>query len=354
MSMTAFIPKTIKVGYQSRKDTYSGKLAYVIYYDEKNKLRKEESWNNWIDKNIDSNDFDNIPLDGFVLNKKTGDYSDWFHRQAYIRVYDPRGFEFEITVNNLLYILENCNCIKGKGLEGKFCYGWVGKELLLLPENSLSYNESKKYSDLIFNPVKIKKSELKVGNVYKMKSGNKVIYLGKYDNYFDHYRTYHLSKGYVVSRNKSIHCYLSASRIDDLNEENFNWRVNKSASFNPMEDCNETVEVSDMLKWLNRIVSYTGEARVNYTKKDLNDLINKDINSFKAMTEDGWMEFKTFIYSNTDILFVEYNKETPYGWSTHRESALENLPQEIDIYYNGIFVNGKLIEKKDELIYEKK
>lgn len=28
-------------------------------------------------------------------------------------------FEFEITIENLLYILENANPIKGKGLEGE-------------------------------------------------------------------------------------------------------------------------------------------------------------------------------------------------------------------------------------------
>ena len=45
--MSIYIPKKIKVGYQDRSDTYTGKLAYVIYYDEKNKLRKEKSWNGW-------------------------------------------------------------------------------------------------------------------------------------------------------------------------------------------------------------------------------------------------------------------------------------------------------------------
>jgi len=36
-----FLPKTIKVGYQSRSDTYTGQLAYVIYYDQRNVLRKK-------------------------------------------------------------------------------------------------------------------------------------------------------------------------------------------------------------------------------------------------------------------------------------------------------------------------
>jgi hypothetical protein len=50
-----------------------------------------------------------------------------------VRVYDPRNFEFEISVANLLYILEETSSLKGKGLEGEFVYAWEGKELVLLP-----------------------------------------------------------------------------------------------------------------------------------------------------------------------------------------------------------------------------
>lgn len=48
--MPIFIPKKINVGFQKRDDTYTGKLAYIIYYDETGKLRKETSWNGWRDK----------------------------------------------------------------------------------------------------------------------------------------------------------------------------------------------------------------------------------------------------------------------------------------------------------------
>lgn len=43
MNTNIFIPTKINVGFQERKDTYTGKLAYVIYFDEKGKLRKETS-----------------------------------------------------------------------------------------------------------------------------------------------------------------------------------------------------------------------------------------------------------------------------------------------------------------------
>jgi hypothetical protein len=90
MKTSIFIPKTIKVGFQNREGTYTGKLAYVIYYDHKGKLREEASWQSWRDKKISDVDFENVPTQGFVLNKKVGDYcSGWDHRQAYCRVYDP-------------------------------------------------------------------------------------------------------------------------------------------------------------------------------------------------------------------------------------------------------------------------
>src|SRR5581483_10905297 len=125
--MTIFLPKRINVGYQKRTDTFTGKLAYVIYFDGKGKLRKETSWNSWRNKAIPNEEFDNVPTEGFVLNKKVGGNKyNWNPRQTYSRIYDPRGFEFEITIPNLLYILENTNCIKGKGIEGKLVYGWEG------------------------------------------------------------------------------------------------------------------------------------------------------------------------------------------------------------------------------------
>ena len=175
------IPEKIRVGYERRSDTYSGKLGYVIYYRGK-KLAKEQSWNNWIDKTLGYNDYDNVPTEGFVLNRSAGGYATgWNHRRTYIRVYDPRGFEIEISTENLLFILENCDCLKGKGLEGKFIYSWDGKDLVLLPCNSVDYQDNMK---------RIKKTvaanltpgSLVIGKTYKVKDfGNMLdlVYLGR-------------------------------------------------------------------------------------------------------------------------------------------------------------------------------
>lgn len=185
ISTTIYVPKKIKVGFNKRSDTYTGKLAYVIYYDEKGKLRKETSWNSWRDKSIDSEEYDNEPTSGFVLNKKVGDYSgDWGnHRQAYCRIYDPRGFEFEITINNLLFILEHCTCCPGKGLEGDFVYGWDGKDLVLLPTNSPDYIEIEQYSKRINERKTLKGKDLIIGATYLTKDNEEWVYMGRFDKW---------------------------------------------------------------------------------------------------------------------------------------------------------------------------
>ncbi len=267
MKSQLFIASKVKVGFNLRQDTYSGKLGYVIGFDGK-KWRKEPSWDGWrlhykdgpemekkkqiayaddlkrttdhfhsmenslktnpssyppghymreyindgIDKYLkqrglesyekynpnlgrDSSnkgiipmEFDNVPTEGFVLNKKVGGYSNgWDHRSTYCRVYDPRGFEFEITVPNLLFILQECNAMKGKGLEGEFVYAWDGKDLVLLPTSSEDYKASDVYTKAQQGKVSVK--ELEVGLTYKHKTMIDYVYLGRF-NYFQNNHDY--------------------------------------------------------------------------------------------------------------------------------------------------------------------
>lgn len=260
MNSKLFIADKVKVGFNPREDTYSGKLGYVIGHDGK-KWRKEPSWdgwryhhmdeadyqqkrleqyndrlaktkkdhlyyidyaakntNNWYkqyadmteeqfienqlgsyekfkpslgrvssDKGLMPLEFDNVPTEGFVLNKKVGGYSNgWDHRSTYCRVYDPRGFEFEINVPNLLFILQECNAMKGKGLEGTFVYAWDGKDLVLLPTSSQDYQESQKFTEMQSQKIGVK--DLVEGCTYKTKQMDDYIYMGKFNCFSDNYQ----------------------------------------------------------------------------------------------------------------------------------------------------------------------
>ena len=125
-------------------------------------------------------EFDNVPTEGFVLNKKAGGYSSgWNHRQTYCRIYDPRGFEFEVSIPNLLFILEECNSNKGKGLEGEFVYSWEGKDLVLLPTSSPDFKSSSYFTNA--QTKKVAAKDLKPGFIYETKQLKHLVFLGKFD-----------------------------------------------------------------------------------------------------------------------------------------------------------------------------
>jgi len=174
-----FIAPKIRVGFQSRSDCFTGKLAYIIYYDTQGKIRKETSWNSWRDKKIAPLEFDNKPMDGFTINKDIKRYhGGWFSsNRTMVRIHDPRGFEFEVTTENLIAILMHTDCLR-RGLIGEFVYAWSGTDLILLPTNSEEYNNGQKYTEGLGKRVSVK--DLIPGISYKTKRKGDVVYLGRF------------------------------------------------------------------------------------------------------------------------------------------------------------------------------
>ena len=205
MDNKLFIPKILKRGYNERSDTYTGKLAFVIYQDDKGVWRQEKSWRGWCQFPRDSKHrrwnyakwqyenegetygedltpivFENEPTEGFVLNKQVGGarYSYGHNtRVEKCRVFDPRGFEFEICVPNLLFIFQECNAYKGKGLEGQFVYAWDRQNLVLLPVGCEEYKQSKEYSKGVAKKFSLK--DLKPYHIYVDKEGETHNYIGR-------------------------------------------------------------------------------------------------------------------------------------------------------------------------------
>ena len=80
-----FIPQKIKVGYREKEDTYLGLLAHITYYDEKGVLRRKASWDSQRDHLIEPKEFDNVPTEGFTINKSVG-YS-YYPSNCFFRIY---------------------------------------------------------------------------------------------------------------------------------------------------------------------------------------------------------------------------------------------------------------------------
>jgi len=103
------------------------------------------------------------------------------------------------VINNLVFILEECSSIKGKGLEGEFVYAWDGAELMLLPVSSQEYKDSVAYKDACQN--KVTKKDMKEGCCYLNKDGDEVMYLGRLPYWSQHpeynEKTYYIQAGFT-------------------------------------------------------------------------------------------------------------------------------------------------------------
>lgn len=176
MKKNLYIPEKICVGFQKSEDTFTGKLAFIVYWDDKGVLRKEKSFNGWIDKNIPIMEIENKPHSGFMLNKDlTRNCYHFGSGRSVIRVYDPNDFEFEINCSNLISLLANSDCSKNEIIE-ECVYAWDGTELILLPTNSLEYQESIKFTNKHGNSLSTR--DLIKGYSYATKkSSNTFVYI---------------------------------------------------------------------------------------------------------------------------------------------------------------------------------
>lgn len=353
------IPKQLKVGYQKRTDTYSGKLAYVTYIDKKGKVAKHMSWEHWRSKEMDVNDYDNVPTEGFVLNKRVGGHkSGWNFRQTKCRVFDPRGFEIEISMENLLYILQECTSTKGKGLEGEFVYAWQGPELILLPVCSEDYKAS---SELIEKTEKITMKDLKIGSAYKGKESDYLVYIGKMEwylwqdkqevvsgsSYYRRYRNWNELKKVILPtffdpKDRIFRGYKNMEKLDYLIDtdvitmddvagycENFketsayqNQFIKEPAINDSLDNWNEYVEKNDNYSWgeyliMKRptdenIIVMRGERKKRYQNKSYTEWLYENKISYYTSQEEKERAEKEFndncktVYTFKNLGYVQY------------------------------------------------
>lgn len=209
MDNDLFIPTKLRVGFVEDTSTFTGKLAYVIYYDEKGKIRKEPSWNGWRDKNIPSIELDNTPMLGYVLNRGVERYGYHGSGRSMIRIHDPRNFEFEISIDNLVGILMN-NDVSKRDIQGECVFAWSGSDLILLPVNSEEYKTSQRYTEK--QSQKVSTKELIKGATYvKKKDHTPYRYLGHFE-WFDYMDNTSLKQ--TISKGKKHLFYTAVQKFD--------------------------------------------------------------------------------------------------------------------------------------------
>lgn len=319
MKNQLFIPDKLKVGFQTRSDTYTQKLAYVIYFDKKGVLRKETSWQSWRDKKVSPVEYDNVPTEGFVLNKGVGGarYSDWNARNEYIRVYDPRDFEFEISVANLLFILRDCACSPGKGLEGKFVYAWDKNNLVLLPAVSQEFAASKGFTDL--QDKKVSKKDLIHGATYLTKNQQELMYVGKFNYYYMVSPKYNRGQYVLNEKDKGVvlvHAFWDGTKFKYM-QDTKNIAVLKSEVVSP--------EYSSLVSRYNKTIHAKRPVGLKLREKKLDLIANKKDGIFFKEKDGNFVQYyyryndnsihdeKIFSFKNGAVRYDYNNTVYAYG-----------------------------------------
>lgn len=177
-----------KVGFNNRGDTYTQKLGFINTLKIDGTWKNKASYDKWVDNTIAEEEYDNIPLEGFVINNNVGYMSYGDGREPKVRVLDPRGFEIELTMANFFHII-SFGVDSGKALVGEYVYCYIDERL------SLMNTKDPNYKDLVDTKVKpFINQELVIGNCYyttlspyklsgwydKKNENERYIFIGKY------------------------------------------------------------------------------------------------------------------------------------------------------------------------------
>lgn len=326
-----FIPKKLRVGFVKREGTFDGQLSYVIYYDATGKLRKQDSFEGWRDSKIEPVEWDNVPTAGFMLNKghKRYNFSGFGHDKLVIRIYDPRGAEFEIDPRNLVGLLMHADCSK-RQIVDEVVYAWAGKELVLLPCNSEEYQTACNYTKL--QSTKVGARNLKPGAIYITRSEGHVMYLGHYMYYekkdgarSKEYRTEYESQQHVdrnVRRDIVIHdarvgakqhMFCDVSKDDKVSS----WRAVKSVAAEIAGVVNEHCDdrFSAVLEKFRNDDDHF--AIVGYEKSELPSDFWSSLPKNKSPRYYWSSECTAFTEHNGDIYRVTFSRNDKHSYETY-------------------------------------
>ena len=152
-------------------------LGQLTHYEEKapaTSKKRMEQCDSRSSKDSEGVIFDNVPMVGFRISRSQRRLG-WNNRSEVIQIEDPRGFEVQITIANLIMLTDN-NLLENGEILRECIWGRDGNNNVLLPVNSEPYKQALENLDRIASSVRPKSVE--VGNEVLLKNGNIGRYMG--------------------------------------------------------------------------------------------------------------------------------------------------------------------------------
>lgn len=163
-------PEQIYVGYQPREDELP--LAFAVdSTNNKTKLTVD----GWRDKSINPSIFTNEPLAGFKID---GTSRRWSTSNVLFEVTDPRGFNLQISAENMMLIINTIGIAKGGVIQGN-CYWAFNQGKAFLCSDAMGFTEQLLLKRSMKKYKTIKCQDCKVGDTFWSSDGfSKITYMG--------------------------------------------------------------------------------------------------------------------------------------------------------------------------------
>ena len=184
MLSTIKIPEKVYVGFQGRRSEDEVPLGFMTpYTTDQAGIKRRASVDNWAkgyysntEKTFNSVILDNKPMIGFKIGRDIRRSGGWNGSGAsYVRVADPRGFELEITIENLVMCM-SANLVDNGEIIQECVWGRDGNRNMLLPTNSEPFKDSIQTKAKLDTVISLR--QIKPGDEIALITGETGIYFG--------------------------------------------------------------------------------------------------------------------------------------------------------------------------------
>lgn len=183
--MSVTIPEKVYVGFQGRRGEDEVPLGFMTpYTDDEAGRKRQATVDQWAGgrtygnaKTFNSVIIDNEPMYGFRLGRAIRRSGHFGSGASYVRIEDPRGFELEISIENLVAVLEDV-AMEHCEFVGALVWGRTAgsqKNLLMAVDSDL-YRSAVKTKSAVAAAKSSK--DFKIGDTIEAVTGETGVYMG--------------------------------------------------------------------------------------------------------------------------------------------------------------------------------
>ncbi|MCK9530997.1 MAG: hypothetical protein M0R77_10640 [Gammaproteobacteria bacterium] len=353
MSLSINIPDEHYVTFTFRSDDIYPLGFLVPEGKDQASIKKKATADQWASRSkvqVPAKTFKNKPMVGFEIRKSVQHYRSRGANKEVWRILDPRGFELEITNDNMEFIIDHCILDKGE-IISSCIWGREGSRNMLLPVDCDEYRAAIANTERLSKKASMR--DVKLGDHVTFKKGTRGRFLGKYYKYvleignqFDLSSTIEVSssKYYVFVDDKQELTISSSVQVSEINKSE------------PISEADAEVLVNQLIQVKNSSYRYSDAPVMMSTEKIEFNKFTPDYSPISNLDEVMPRGYYHAILTakNNGLTYVvdaksssySYNKDTINATEIKKTDLDENIITYVQIPQSGYYGGNRMTPKR--------